>query len=175
LCPKSDLRQLGRCRSSQLTSTAVVVPHANDRGRVPTPLALQRNVPEEGIALRPRSDRATAATARQRSGRTTGTSLADGCSPGSALPRSSGFANSNRGRRNGPGRLGTGGSGDTTGTACLSNQRERPDQYTPASVVTKMKGSLPMGTGAGRAGRRDRFSGFKGGLVAPSPPFSHVA
>ena len=29
------------------TSATVVMPHANDRGRVPAPLALQRNVPEQ--------------------------------------------------------------------------------------------------------------------------------
>ncbi len=36
----------------QLTSAAVVVPHANNRFRVPAPLALQRHVSEEGIAVR---------------------------------------------------------------------------------------------------------------------------
>jgi hypothetical protein len=50
--PLTDIRQLGRCQSSQLTSTAVVVPHANHGGRVTAPVASQWNVSEERIAVR---------------------------------------------------------------------------------------------------------------------------
>jgi hypothetical protein len=50
--PLTDIRQLGRCRSSQLTSAAVVVPHANHGGRVTAPLASQWNVSEGLIAVR---------------------------------------------------------------------------------------------------------------------------
>jgi hypothetical protein len=50
--PLTDIRQLGRCRSSQLTSAAVVVPHANHGGRVTASVASQWNVSEERIAIR---------------------------------------------------------------------------------------------------------------------------